>query len=172
MFVNFKQIDDAGHDWNMLNPEVKDVIAEADKGLGELVQYMNRAVGTRRWALALTADHGQAPDPLESGAWPIGMDILLENITNHFDVPEEDLIDETRVTGLWLNETGLAAHGITKGELADYILNYRIEDDVSAVKTIPPEYASRKREPVFSAVFPSSALGRIMQCARHRAALN
>ncbi len=168
LFVNYKQIDDAGHDWNMLSPEMKDVVAQSDEDLGELIRFLNRQVGQRKWALVMTADHGQAPDPMAARAWPIGISNLVDRMTQHFGVEEEEIIDETRPTGLWLDAQGLAARGITKGEIADFILNYRIEDDTTDAKTIPPQYEERRRDPVFSAVFPSSQMGRVSTCIQRQ----
>lgn len=168
LFVNYKQIDDAGHDWNMLNPEMKDVIEETDNELRNLVRFLDRQVGEQEWAMALTADHGQAPDALRARAWPIGISILATDLGEHFGVPKEDLIDETRPTGLWLNDEGLATHGITAGEIADFIIDYRIEDNTTESKTLPPEYDTRRREPVFSSAFPSTEMGRVWNCTQRR----
>ena len=168
LFVNYKQIDDAGHDWNMLSPETKDVVAQADEDLGELMQFLNRQVGKREWGLIMTADHGQAPDPMAARAWPIGISILVERMSQHFGTEKEEIIDSTRPTGLWLDKGGLESKGITKGDIADFILNYRIEDDTNDAKPIPPEYEARRREPVFSAVFPSSQMGRVSTCIQQQ----
>jgi hypothetical protein len=168
LFVNYKQIDDAGHDWNMLSPEMKDVVAQADEDLGDLTRFLNRQVGKREWALMMTADHGQAPDPRAAGAWPIGISILLEKMTRHFETEEETIIDETRPTGLWLDQRGLKSEGISTGDIADFILDYRIEDDTNDEKPIPPQYEARRREPLFSAVFPSSQIGRVSTCIQRQ----
>lgn len=166
LFVNYKQIDDAGHDWNMLNPEMKDIIEETDRELRNLVRFLDRQVGERQWAMALTADHGQAPDAQRARVWPIGISILVSDLAEHFGVPKEDLVDETRPTGLWLNEEGLAAHGVTAEDIADYIIDYRIEDQVASTRTLPPEYDSRRSEPLFSSAFPSSEMARVWECVR------
>ena len=168
LFVNYKQIDDAGHDWNMLSHEMKDVVEQTDQDLGELIRFLDRHVGHEQWGLVMTADHGQAPDAIAARAWPIGISKLVDSLTQHFGVEEEDIIDETRPTGLWLDRPGLAKEGLEVEEIADFILDYRIEDDLGEGETIPPQYDARRREPVFSATFPSSAISRISTCIKQR----
>lgn len=68
VFVSYKQIDEVGHNWNMLGPEMGDIIEFSDRGLADLVSFLDGSVGKNRWVLVVTADHGQTPDPEQSGA--------------------------------------------------------------------------------------------------------
>ena len=168
LFVNYKQIDDAGHDWNMLSHEMKDVLEQTDEDLNELISFLDRQVGRGEWGLVMTADHGQAPDAQAARAWPIGIATMIERLAEHFGVDEDDVIDETRPTGLWLDQEGLAGEDITEEEIADFILQYRIGDDIEEGDPIPGQYETRLEEPVFDAVFPSSAMRRIATCIQDR----
>ena len=40
LFVNYKEIDDAGHNWNMLNPEMRSTLEYADDVLGSLRRFL------------------------------------------------------------------------------------------------------------------------------------
>ncbi|MBA3350022.1 MAG: alkaline phosphatase family protein, partial [Actinobacteria bacterium] len=71
LYVNFKMTDDAGHSWGMTSPETADVLRAQDRALRRLVRSLDRTVGPKRWALMVTADHGQMPYPRESGGWAI-----------------------------------------------------------------------------------------------------
>lgn len=166
LFVNYKEIDDVGHNWNMLNPEMRSTLGFADDVLGNIEQFLNRTVGKRRWVIALTADHGQAPDPRAVGAWPIRMQVLTKDLAAHWNVSEDDLLLDERPVGLWLNETTLAREGISRGDIADWLIDYRLEENVPVTEKLSGDYAKRAREPVFSAAFPGDALGRLMTCAR------
>ena len=170
LFVNYKEIDDAGHSWNMLNPEMKSTLGFADDVLGNIEHFLNRSVGKGRWVIALTADHGQSPDPRAVGAWPIRMQVLAKDLSEHFDVPQADLIQEDRPVGLWLDRATLQSEGISLGDVSDWLINYRLEDNVPVTEKLSGQYVKRAREPVFSAAFPGHALPRLMSCAERRGA--
>jgi hypothetical protein len=165
-FANYKQIDDAGHDWNMLDPSMSDILEETDRGLRELVRFLNRSVGERRYVLAVTADHGQAPAPIRAHAWPIGMEKLAADITTRFDA--DHIIQETRPTGLWTSGAAMTRSGTSARELARYLIHYRLEDNVDDDSDIPPQYIDRRREPVLAAAFPAAQLDRVWRCAQRR----
>ena len=168
LFVNYKEIDDAGHNWNMLNPEMKSTLRFADDVLGSIEHFLNRSVGKGRWVIALTADHGQAPDPRAVGAWPIRMQVLTRDLAAHFDIPEDELLQDERPVGLWLNPDTLAREGLTPGEISNWLVDYRLEDNVPVTEKLSGEYAKRAREPIFSAAFPGAALPRLFNCALKR----
>lgn len=168
-FVNYKQVDDVGHDWNMLNPEMKNVLGYVDNALKELVAYMNDQVGEGNWVLAFTADHGSAPDPQAVGAWPIHQQVVTDAIAKHFGVTFDDLFQDTRPVGFWLNPHTMEANGITEEAISDFLIDYRLKDDVPSGQKIPAQYQSRLNEPVFAAAFPSDEMPKIWHCAKaHR----
>jgi arylsulfatase A-like enzyme len=165
-FTNYKQIDEAGHDWNFINPEMREVVRYTDAGLGDLVQSLNRRVGRDNYVVVVTADHGQGPDALASGAWPISMGELTKDLAANFDVPADELIVQTSPTGLFVNGPTLEAHDITQKQIAEWLVDYRLEDNVAPGGRWPEQYRPRRREPILSAAFPSEWLGRAWACAR------
>jgi predicted AlkP superfamily pyrophosphatase or phosphodiesterase len=165
-FVNYKEIDDVGHNWNMLGRQTRDTLRASDDMLARLIRWLDETVGRNRWVIALTADHGQTPLPTEVGAWPIRMNALTYDVARHFGVRAGDLFAEERPTGLWLRRSTMAANGITSKEIASYLLDYRIRDNASAASDVPRQYRKRMGERVFSAVFPGRSLGSIWRCAR------
>ena len=170
LFVNYKEIDDVGHNWNMLNPEMRSTLRFADDVLGNIEHFLNRTVGKRRWVIALTADHGQAPDPRAVGAWPIRMQVLTKDLAAHWNVDEDELLLDERPVGLWLDQATLEREGISKGDIANWLVDYRLAENVPVTEKLSGEYAKRAREPVFSAAFPGDALGRLTSCAKRRLA--
>jgi hypothetical protein len=168
LFVNYKEIDDAGHNWNMLNPEMRSTLEYADDVLGNLLRYLNRVVGKGEWIVTLTADHGQAPDPRAVGAWPIRMQVLTKDLAEHFEMTEEEILLEERPVGLWVNRSGAAARGVSYGDIANWLIDYRLEDNVPLTESLPDQYKDEARDPVFAAAFPGEEMSRISQCARER----
>ena len=152
IYTNYKQIDLVGHDWNMLSPEVENTLEYSDDALGELIDHMNATVGRNEWVIAMTADHGQSPKAESTGAWPIALQPLMEDVAKHFDVGVNDLFQEQRPGALWLNRDTLEQAGISERQIAEFILDYRLEDNVSG--EVPEEYRSRLDEKVMSAAYP------------------
>jgi hypothetical protein len=164
LFLNYKAIDHVGHRFNMVNPEMEATIRVADRALQELTQILDEEVGAGRWVLAFTADHGQAPDPVTVDAWPIGLPEIRRDVARHFGVEASALIDESRPLGLWLDRSEMRRNDITEEAVSRFLLNYRLGDNLPG--SIPPNYAGRKEEQLFEAVFPSRRIGEIWDCAR------
>lgn len=165
LYTNYKQIDYVGHRFNMLDPEMREAVHYSDQELGELKNYLNKSVGVGEWVVVITADHGSTPAALATQAWPIGTQEILDDLAEHFELPIETIVDETRVTGFWLNQDGLAANDISPEDVAEFILDMRIEDNAVAVDELPEGYNERLDEHIFSAVFPSGEIDKILECA-------
>ncbi|MDQ4146061.1 MAG: alkaline phosphatase family protein [Actinomycetota bacterium] len=166
LFTNYKQIDYVGHRFNMLQPEMREVVRYSDQELGELEDFLNEFVGENEWVIGLSADHGSTPSALATEAWPISTDELEADMSEHFGIPVEDLVDDTRVTGFWMNRETLEANDISLEEVSDFLLDMRIEDNnVVPVEDLPEGYAQRLDEHIFSAVFPSEQTDAILECA-------
>ncbi len=166
-FTNYKQIDEIGHSFNMVNPETREIIAHTDEALSRLVSFLDRKVGKRRWVLAVTADHGMTPDPSTTGAWALRMERMKEDLGDHFEVDPEELLTEHRVTGLWFDKDVLRQEGITVAQIANFLLGYTIGEN-SPYEEIPREYRDRVDETVFDAAFPSKRLNEVWRCATRK----
>jgi arylsulfatase A-like enzyme len=167
-FTNYKEIDDVGHNWNMLEPEMGSVLRSSDAMLDRLIDFLDANVGRGRWVIALTADHGQAPLPSSSGAWPIRMRVMTRDLGRRFGIAARKIIAEERPTGLWLDRSALEAEGITQKDIARWLMDYRLEDNVKRDEDVPSRYRTRLEERLFAAVFPARELRRIWGCARRR----
>ncbi|MGH2806322.1 MAG: alkaline phosphatase family protein [Actinomycetota bacterium] len=164
-FTNYKQIDEAGHTWNMLSPEVADVVRYSDEGLRELETFLDATVGEKQWVMVITADHGQQPAAEASRGWPISVRELIADIADHFGIEESSLA--TSQVGVYMLP---GAAGITPEEVSDFVIDYRIRDNLDADRDIeiPESYRSRYDEPVMSAAFPARSSRRVLACARSR----
>ena len=152
LYTNYKQIDLLGHMYNMVNEEVGDAVRYSDIALRRLVTILNKEVGRNRWVLALTADHGQQPDALDVDAWPISTDELISDLAGRFDV-DESVVLRWRPSGLWLNSEQLDEVGVTMSDIARYLREYTIEDNLSNRDDLPETFEERLDERIFEAVF-------------------
>jgi hypothetical protein len=163
-FVNYKQIDDVGHFYNMLSEEMREILRYTDSALRDVTRLLDRQVGKGAWVLILTADHGTAPEPEAVGSWPIGIKDSERWLSRELGFPMEAFLQE-RTMGFWFDREILDEHGVTLEEIADKLIDYRIEDTVASPDDVPEAYRDRLREPVFEAAFPGEGLPRIARCA-------
>lgn len=165
-FTNFKEIDLVGHGHNMVTPEMRSTLEHTDDVLGRLVDHLNRSVGRGRWVMAVTADHGQGPAPRTTGGWPIEMEELQRDIARAVGINDPgDLYQGQRPTGMWFNPRTLSRAGISLEEIADFILGYRIRDNVIRGGSVPPAYRDRSDEKLFTAAMPTNRLDEVQACA-------
>jgi hypothetical protein len=163
-FTNYKELDLIGHKYNMVNPEVRSALEYTDAELAVLKTYLNQNVGRNRWVMIVTADHGQQPAASAIDAWPIGVREMAADLAAHFDLEEDELVEETRVTGLWLDQDALESAGGSIDEVAEFLVDYTIEDNARG--DIPAEYRSRRDEKLIEAILPTEQLGDIIACAK------
>jgi Type I phosphodiesterase / nucleotide pyrophosphatase len=152
----------------MLEPEVREIIRYTDAELERMVSWLDSNVGKHEWVIMVTADHGQGPDPLRAGAWPIQKRPLLDDLGRKFDVNPDALFQAERPGAYWVDREVLDEAGMTLKDIAAFMNNYRLEDNAQDAGEIPEPYRDRLREPLFSAAFPTSANGRIWNCAGRR----
>lgn len=164
-YINYKQIDDVGHDWNMLNPEMREILLYSDDELKKLTRFLNEKVGKEQWVLVFTADHGQSPDPQAAHAWPIRIQLLQDDVAEHFGLTAEELFQDERPVGFWLDLETIAREGITPEDVADFLVRYRLKDNLRPGEEPPAQYLPRLQEPVFAAALPSARMGEIWRCA-------
>lgn len=150
MFVNFKQIDDAGHKWGLTSDQVGADVAAADQALDRLLGFLDERVGERRWAVVVTADHGQSLYPEESGGWPISGRELKNDIEAAFAA---DGMDVLRVvsSGVFLAADDAIADG-SAGRVARWVGDYTVAENVADGRELPAAWEGRENERLFSAV--------------------
>ena len=153
LYVNFKPSDDAGHAWGMNSTETALTLEAQDNALDRLVTYLDRKVGSKRWVLFLTADHGQTPYPRESGGWAIAGGELTRDANASLDNTDDDvdLVDQVSSPGAYLNRSQLKANDLTKSEVARWMAGYTVSQNVKEGEEIPARFEGREAEWLFDA---------------------
>jgi hypothetical protein len=155
LFTNFKQIDRLGHYFNMASQEVHDAVIESDKQLGVLAGFLDRQVGRGRWALALTADHGQQPDAAAVDGFGIDPREVEEDIDAEFG----PITEAAWPTEVFLKEEVMAEREVSVEDVARFLGDYRLADN-----TQRPDYLVRgagrfgARDRIFAMAIPSRLL--------------
>ena len=163
-YVNYKQIDHAGHRWSMAGPETPEAIAHADDALAQLVDFLDAKVGQNRWVVALTADHGAQPPPEDTQGWMIDQDPLTAAVEEHLGVEENEVILEDRPVGFWFTPEGRESPENHAEKAASFLTNYTIGDDLEEGETVPTYLSPDDK--VFDAAFPMRYLPQILECSR------
>ncbi len=157
LYTNFKQIDLVGHRWSMNSPQMEAVVRSSDRALKDLIRALDREVGRGEWVLALTADHGSTPNRTVTGAFYVDLAAFTADLEAAFDGDgdERQAIRSVRVTQVWLDEDELAENGHTTSDVASFVMDYTLGDNVADPATLP---ARDRDSPVFAAAFPSAVL--------------
>jgi len=63
--VSYSSVDYVGHTFGPRSWEIQDILVRLDKDLGELLAFLDKRVGAGNYVVALSADHGVAPIPVD-----------------------------------------------------------------------------------------------------------
>jgi arylsulfatase A-like enzyme len=126
VFTNYKQIDRVGHYFNMESEEVHDSIIETDEQLGELVDFLESEIGHGRYALVVTADHGQQPDGRDIGGFTINPREIKNDINAEFGT----IVQAVWPTEVFLDDAALAEKDVSVAEVARFLGRYTVGDNI------------------------------------------
>ena len=165
LYLNYKAIDVVGHLVGVEGIEMSDAVRYQDDALRELVAFLNRQVGRRRWVMLITADHGTQRDPALTGAFQISVGRIENAITARFDDDDNTpVLQYVRHTQIWLNRRELAENGHSLAEVATFLRSLTKAQTRTSGQALPP---GQEDDRVFEAVFPSDILDRL-PCLRNR----
>jgi hypothetical protein len=166
LYLHYKSPDHVGHKWNMISREMDDVLASVDAAVGSLVQWLDANVGAERYVMVVTADHGQTP--LEAGGWPLSRDELLRDVGESLDTKRngEGILERTSATSLFSNVKEMRANGVTPADVASFLSDYTIGDNVADGSAVPDGFEDRADEPILAAAFPGRRLDQVKSCVR------
>jgi Type I phosphodiesterase / nucleotide pyrophosphatase len=159
LFINYKAIDHVSHIWSVNSPEMIDTLRWQDAGLRELVDALNREVGSGRWVMVLTADHGAQFDPKVSGAFQVTPGQLEGDLREAFPSKGQgDVIQAVRTSMVYVNEDAMRDSGYTLNQIAAFVLHYTKGQATPSTSSVP---ADERDDRVFAAAFPNASLPRL-----------
>jgi hypothetical protein len=170
-FTNYKTTDLAGHEWNLVEPEVRDALKSQDAEIPVLIDALDRMVGKRNYVLALTADHGITPYPEVLEGWPIDVRELTADLERKLDrkTPHRDLVLANRGYQVTLVKAEMRKNRVTAADVARWIRGYRLGDNVPTGKRIPESFVGREDERLYLTALTPAEVTDALACARSRA---
>jgi predicted AlkP superfamily pyrophosphatase or phosphodiesterase len=154
-WIEMKMPDSAGHAWNMIDPEVGDVLRQTDVEVGRLIDSLDRRLGRDGYVFTLSADHGQQPLADEDSGWRINTSELERDIVARFG----DVVLNATPADLYLDLDGLDKEGVSAEEIALWIGTYTIADNIpdgAPGESLVP--AERLDETLYAAAFTGEFL--------------
>jgi hypothetical protein len=125
-WIEMKTPDYAGHQWNMVRPEIGDVMLSVDRQVARLKNELDDVIGKGDYVLALTADHGQEPLAETTGGWRINTPELERDLTVRFG----DVVDGVTTFEVDLDVQRLENSDASLEDVSRFIYNYTIGDNV------------------------------------------
>lgn len=126
LWVELKATDFAGHAWNMLRPELADVLAETDTQIGRIRKWLDAHIGTGRYVLSVSADHGQQPLPDLYGGWRINNIELARDIRSRFG----DVVQKITPVDIYLNLKALKEQDVSAGDISRFLGSYTMRENI------------------------------------------
>ena len=167
-YANYKSTDLIGHSHNMVEPEEGDVLREQDVQLARLIEGLDERVGKNNYVLALTADHGMTPYPMVTGGWAIETPDMSKDIEKRFDktTPNKPLILSNRGYQLMLDPRELRRNELDPADIAEFVRNYKIGDNVTPSNQILRRFEERTDERLFLTALTPKELKEALACGR------
>ncbi len=147
VMVNLKSSDATGHKFGHDHIAYPQCLAEIDRFLKASAQLLDARAGKGQWAIAITADHGLAPDDSKRRV----MENLVQGLNAKLDGDKDGIgpLVSARAYQIYLNETELQEDGKTLEDVRELlkqdedILYAWTKDEVAAAKQDDPSAALR-----------------------------
>jgi hypothetical protein len=128
LFLNYKIIDEIGHEYFADSLEMEDTIKVQDQFLGDLVAFLDTVHGGSlkgKWALLLTADHGHTASPGHTGGNPLGVSPIHSLVEQQFDSDGDGvaLVQDIRPVGLLMNHGEISQNHVSLPAMSRYLSN-------------------------------------------------
>jgi hypothetical protein len=157
LFVNFKSPDYTGHVYGMFDPMTGDALRDVDEQLGRLVAQLD-ALYPGRYALIVTADHGQCPLPDAAGGVRLDPIQLWDDLEREFGGGLFGLVQNVVPSEVYIHADVLWDAGATREDMASFLRDYPYRRNIGAYvprDAIEQELLDRQQ---FAAVFATSFL--------------
>jgi hypothetical protein len=155
LYINFKAPDYTGHIYNMLSKREEIAIRAVDEEVGRVARILSERFQPGEYVLFVTADHGQCPLPDDVGGTRVDPIQLGEDIEREFGRGLFPIVQEVVPSEIYLDRRGLADTGVTRGEIAAWLADYRYRGNIGPYvpKSAIEQGLLDQRQ--FAAVFPT-----------------
>jgi hypothetical protein len=105
-----------------------------------------------------------------SGGWDIETRDMSADIEKRFDTvtPDKPLILSNRGYQIMLDHKEMERNDVTAAEVAEFVRDYRIKDNVTDTNEVGPRWEERTNEHLFLTALTPEALKEALACARER----
>jgi len=120
--ANLKTLDYIGHRYGPDSPEIASALADVDRTVSRIVDALDREAGEGGWVLAVTSDHGMAPEP-PTGRSRHYVEEIVANLDGRFDPSGPGVVrflDDSALQ-IYLDRDRLAELGTTVDDVARYM---------------------------------------------------
>jgi len=155
LFLNYKIIDEVGHEYFASSPEMGDTIRVQDHYLQDLVDFLDERL-PQQWVLCLTADHGHTAEPSRTGGVAISEGRVGALVDSRFDRDGSpgDLVQITRPVWLNLDPAEITRSDLDLRDVAAYMRSLTKAQTAG----VSGDHAGDR---VFRSAFPGSALSNL-----------
>ncbi len=157
LFINYKAPDYTGHVYGMFDPMTGDALRDVDEQLGRLVTQLD-TLYPGRYALIVTADHGQCPLPDASGGVRLDPIQLWDDLEREFGGGLFGLVQNVVPSEVYLHSDVLWDAGVTREDVGSFLRDYPYRRNIGPYvprDAIEQELLDRQQ---FAAVFATSFL--------------
>ncbi|MGI8407306.1 MAG: alkaline phosphatase family protein [Actinomycetota bacterium] len=169
-YTNYKGTDLAGHEWNLVDPEVREVLIAQDEEIPVVIDALDDLVGRENYVLAFTADHGMTPYPSVTGGWSINTREMTNDIEGRFnpDGADDPLILSHRSYQIMLERERAKELGVSWKEIAKFVNDYRLRDNVTSdsKELFEKDFADRANERLYLTALTPDQLRDELACAQ------
>jgi hypothetical protein len=161
LFLNFKLIDEVGHEFSASSIEMRDSVVAQDRHLKTFVDFMDNAMGLKnQWVMLVTADHGHTAAPDVGSGFVIHGDRILDEIQRRFDhrANGRPLVKRMRPTWFLLDDAEVEANGVTYDRISRLVAGMTKSDTCRPGADLS---ASEGSQLVFDAVFAGNLFPRL-----------
>jgi hypothetical protein len=123
LFINYKAPDYTGHVYGMFDPMTGDALRDVDEQLGRLVTQLD-SLYAGRYALIVTADHGQCPLPDAAGGVRLDPIQLWDDIEREFGGGLFGFVQNVVPSEVYLHADVLWDAGATREDVAGFLRDY------------------------------------------------
>jgi hypothetical protein len=157
LFINYKAPDYTGHVYGMFDPMTGDALRDVDEQLGRLVAQLD-TLYPGRYALIVTADHGQCPLPDAAGGVRLDPIQLWDDLEHEFGGGLFALVQNVVPSEVYLHADVLWDAGATREDMASFLRDYPYRRNIGPYvprNAIEQDLLDRQQ---FAAVFATSFL--------------